>query len=602
MTKMQLVPVDFYGKVKDFSQDGMFLGFIQRLYCEERIQKIEEFSVDDKFYQQFYTILKKLIDVAKQNEVNPRGIELFLRHLKEAPNAYKQRYLFYETIKSQLEEITFLLGSKNKKSIKSELHYLSEQMELCGPGIFNTVMDLHDSLSDSNDTGILLTKLRDNILYSVAQEYIEENKIDPLYSIHVHSALKQNAWKYDYPISHGINFIGLKDEYARFDTIKLDENKIEELFDEMKRRYTVDKMVDYLTLHHISKLNDFDGVNLSHCIQEFNRVINPFLPMYDYEDIVLHDEDYRDVKLKPDFIKNLKLHVAKLLKWKYFVKEVSEDEVMKVAGEKINAKRDTKNGEGKKPNGLDLPKGVNLAVENKGVLKNTRGVMKEKQGKSVVDGKYYEPSSNRDDIEADSHSPNDKSNFGKRETAKNITSDKGGSDYFPKRKGAKACEMCNEKSTACAIHEDNVHQLFNVEVPLKNAFKNSVDSFNKALQQVISHVEKKAMSKVKKNFFKKDGGGYKAPVELVNDTLKLGESFSKDTITDYKGKANELIKSEPVLAGHMMQLANAAISMMIIFTCYLFAEIFNFKPSLINPFSLQASKKETSNFEALPLM
>lgn len=318
---------------------------------------------DGPYWQQhpFFTqlldkLLPELIQLATLYGVNLKGFRLFIRSFKggrsiydtddknPTPNPYNKPNAFYDMMKAFLENIYFRLtetGNIDPKKIRKILNFLSQQLALCGPGVFETLMTINHDLEQQNGVSFWLENVRDTIVYCVAAELFEKilrrnQRLNPRFNVkwfddnyrsHAHSTVERLAKDYHFPIFKSNNLKAFDDQFQS--GLKVNEEDCRWVESELFKRYTPEFILKSVvtTLHE--KLSDFKDKNLYHAEFEsrLTDLLSPFLDanIFALEDITLTLDD--QLTLNPAVYDNLTTYCQQLLYQKGYFTDLTLDDL-----------------------------------------------------------------------------------------------------------------------------------------------------------------------------------------------------------------------------------------------------------------------------------
>jgi hypothetical protein len=334
---------ELYGEPPDHRWNKL-IGWLEKPYFTQLLDKL----------------LPAYIALSAKYDVNPQGFISFSSNfkggyssflqetLKAKPDPYSQSAHYYESIKVMLEKIYFILSQPNgltQHEIKKQLSFLSDQLTMCGTGLYETLLSiLHDITTDTS-LPYWLEDIRHNLVENWASQFMEKVKdrqrilwnpslhpthtkesyiewFDENYNAHAHSGFGRRAKEIGFPIYVSEGLSEVVDKYEK--KLGITKEDVAQFERYVYSNYTPKLIINSIRLRFNELLTPFKGTNLKEAgnFKKFIAIISPFLErtIFCIEDITTQ-KNKDELVLKPSFFDNLYQYCNSLLIEEGYIKD-----------------------------------------------------------------------------------------------------------------------------------------------------------------------------------------------------------------------------------------------------------------------------------------
>lgn len=301
------------------------------------------FQTTPYFKQLLDTLLPAYEKLSALYGVKPKGFRLFVRKFKggrsqyddnnpyPTSDPYNKPNIVYASIKDYLEKIYYKLNTTSSMTpgeIKKQLAFLSQQLALCGPGVFETLQTIEHDLNQKDGILYWLEETRDTIAESVAAELFEhrikprerlrdwhydERWYDANYRSHAHSFVERLAKHCGFPLFKSEALTTFHDQHEK--GLYITESDRQWVRKQLFKRYTPDLIVRSLSTTLCGRFSDFKQLNLRDETVEkkFNQLTAPFIDenIFSLQDITIDMGSERI--LNPDIYSHLPSYCQQLM-------------------------------------------------------------------------------------------------------------------------------------------------------------------------------------------------------------------------------------------------------------------------------------------------
>lgn len=264
---------------------------------------------DEPFYDEIKTLMHLFAELSVVQETKNNFIS-FIAKIQNPSHFSQDKSDFYMNMKTGLEHIYIAYrSSSDETQVKeSRLKILSEQLNVCGPGIFNSITDIRSDLL-SGDLVKTLARYRKEIVLKCAAIYIVKNAIIVGMHTHVDADFIMHAETLGYYPLGGRKQLEYGDLFAgRVVNVDIAQSSLHNAF---KKQYNFFGIYKYIKLAFTKELANYVATDDWFTLESYEnhrldieRVVNTYGLSFNnkIDKIFEFNDDYTLVKLNTDAI------------------------------------------------------------------------------------------------------------------------------------------------------------------------------------------------------------------------------------------------------------------------------------------------------------
>lgn len=197
-------------------------------------------------------LLGQFVRLARHFRLREEGFHYLAHYVTQEVNFFKRDPGYYAQLKHaleliyvRLEDMTLQEKALLNKQVVSQLNFIEEQIQMCGPGVFTSLNKVAQDLDQENSEEAWLEQMRQTILRNLQEEHVEQWGIGHGESIHVLNKLKQVAHQLSFGISDGEKFAEFADEWEQYALFDADAAAVnaKRMFERFNPKAIVDNLV-----------------------------------------------------------------------------------------------------------------------------------------------------------------------------------------------------------------------------------------------------------------------------------------------------------------------------------------------------------------------
>lgn len=266
--------------------------------------------------------MKNLVDcfygmVDEYAEVDPElvwQVKENFSNLQYPSGTLEERKRYFKEVKENLEEILFLLKSRDPAWRAAFIIDLGEQIADCGPGAYTQIAFALYDLKSQDTVPFWVANLRKNNLQIFGEQHVARKFITNTYSMHVHVVFGKFAAAQGWGIPPANRIASLPDQYE--EDAWVEEEDLRELQFKFERGMHPEALVNAVYVNVHALLHDYQYLDLTVPItlESFTKAVKPFTQHKIFNmSILVYDERSRRTRIQAEFWSRLRDYCEQLL-------------------------------------------------------------------------------------------------------------------------------------------------------------------------------------------------------------------------------------------------------------------------------------------------